>query len=151
MLRLEFTPADKATFNHDRYYSPHPRVRRKMETLWLKSEGLPHHEICRLASISEPTLSQYLKEYQQGGVEQLKHLDFYQPKSELEAYTEVIKSYFQAHPPATIKEAQAKIEELTGLKRSQSQIRTYLKTIGLKCRKVGTLPAKADPDEQARF
>ena len=48
MLRLEFTPADKATFNHDRYYSPHPRVRRKMETLWLKSEGLPPHGLTLL-------------------------------------------------------------------------------------------------------
>ena len=98
MLRLEITPADKETLNHERYYYPHPHVRHKMETLWLKSEGLPHHEICRLASISEPTLSQYLKEYQQGGVEQLKQLHFYQPESDLEAYTDRLKSHFQAHP-----------------------------------------------------
>lgn len=151
MLRLEFTQADKETFNHERYYHPHAHVRRKMETLWLKSENLPHAEICRLASISEPSLSEYLKEYQQGGVEQLKQLQFYQPQSELAAYTDVLKSYFEAHPPATIKEAQAKIEELTQLKRSQTQIRTYLKSIGMKCRKVGMLPAKADPVEQAAF
>jgi transposase len=151
MLRLEITPADKETLNHERYYYPHPHVRRKMETLWLKSEGLPHHEICRLASISEPTLSQYLKEYQQGGVEQLKQLHFYQPEIELVAYPDRLKSHFQAHPPATIKEAQAKIEELTGLKRSQTQIRAYLKAVGMKCRKVGMLPAKANPDEQAHF
>jgi len=126
----------------DRYYYPHPHVRRKMETLWLKSEGLPHHEICRLASISEPTLSQYLKEYQQGGIEQLKQLDFYQPKSELEAYTDVIKSHFQAHPQRQFKEAQAKIEELTGLKTEQTQIRAYLKAIGMKCRKVAVCRPK---------
>ena len=151
MLRLEFTPADKAVLNHERYYHPHPHVRRKMEALWLKSEGLAHAEICRLASISEPTLSQYLKEYQQGGIEQLKQLHFYQPESELVAQTDLLKGYFEQHPPATLKEAQAKIEELTGLKRSQTQIRTYLKSMGMKCRKVGMLPAKADPNEQADF
>jgi transposase len=151
MLRFEFTAADKEALNHERYYHPHPHVRRKMEAVWLKSQGLSHAEIGRLASISPPTLSQYLKEYQQGGLEQLKQLHFYQPESALVAYTDLLKSHFEAHPPATIKEAQAKIEELTGLKRSQTQIRAYLKTMGLKCRKVGMLPAQADPDEQAQF
>jgi len=151
MLRLEFTPADKETFNHERYYHPHPHVRRKMETLWFKSENLSPPEICGLASISKPTLSEYLKQYQQGGVERLKQLHFYQPESELETYTDLLKSYFETHPPATIKEAQAKIKELTGLNRSQTQIRAYLKAIGLKCRKVGMIPAKADPVEQAHF
>jgi transposase len=151
MIKLEFTAADKEAFNHERYYHDHPHVRRKMETLWLKSEEVPHHEICRLASITRPTLSEYLKAYQQGGLEQLKQLNFYQPESELVASSDLLKSYFEKHPPATIKEAQAEIEELTGIKRSETQIRAYLTSIGMKCRKVGMLPAKADPDQQTQF
>jgi len=40
-----------------------------------------------------------------------------------------------------------KIEELTGLKRSQTQIRKYLLNIGFKCRQVGVIPAKANVEQ----
>jgi len=151
MFNIEFTTTDQETINHERYYHPHPHVRRKMEALWLKSQELPHHEICRLASITEPTLCRYFQDYQQGGVERLKQLHFYQPASALAAHTDVLKAHFQAHPVATVKEAQAKIEEMTGLSRSETQVRHFVTVMGMKCRKVGTIPAKADPQEQALF
>ena len=40
---------------------------------------------------------------------------------------------------------------MTGLKRSESQVRQFLQALGMKCRKVGMLPAKADPEKQAQF
>ena len=151
MISIEFSAAEKEALNYERYHHPHPRVRQKMETLWLKSQELPHGEICRLASISRPTLCRYLKEYQAGGLEKLKEVNFYRPESELLAHREELVAYFEEHPPATIKEAAAKIEELTGLKRSESQVRQFLQALGMKCRKVGMLPAKADPEKQAQF
>ena len=42
----------------------------------------------------------------------------------------------------------SKIEELTGLKRSETQVRKFLNSIGIKRRKVGTIPSKADLEEQ---
>jgi transposase len=54
-------------------------------------------------------------------------------------------------PPASVKEAMAKIEELTGIQRTENRVREFLKSIGMNPRKVGTIPAKADPDEQERF
>jgi hypothetical protein len=54
------------------------------------------------------------------------------------------KEYFDKNPPASVKEAMAKIEDLTGIKRSETVRRTFLKNIGMKCRKVGLLPSKAD-------
>ena len=148
---FEFSQADKEAFNRERYYHPHPHVRRKMEVLWLKSQGLFHAEICRLASISEPTLCSYLTQYETGGLKRLNQLNFYQPESELDTHTDALKSYFEEHPTATVKEAQAKIKELVGIERSETQIRAYLQAIGMKCRKVGTIPAKADPQKQAEF
>lgn len=44
-----------------------------------------------------------------------------------------------------------KIEELTGIKRSPTQVRVFLKKIGMKCRKVGVMPSKADPEIQDAF
>lgn len=38
-----------------------------------------------------------------------------------------LEAYFREHPPASIKEAQVMIEEITGLKRSVTQVREFLK------------------------
>ena len=68
---------------HERFHHEHPRVRRKMEALWLKSQGLAHQEIARLAGVSGNTLRSYLQQYAEGGIAGLKELHFRQPKSEL--------------------------------------------------------------------
>lgn len=61
---------------------------------------------------------------------------------------QTIETYFQEHPPRKLGEAQAKIEELTGIKRNPTQIRAFLHRIGMRCRKVGFVPGKrADPDK----
>jgi DNA-binding NarL/FixJ family response regulator len=68
MIRIEFSEQDLKTIQQLRYAHPHPRVRRRMEVLWLKSQGLAHREICRLAGISSNTLRQYLGMFQSGGI-----------------------------------------------------------------------------------
>jgi hypothetical protein len=40
---------------------------------------------------------------------------------------------------------------LTGVQRSETQVREFLKKLGLRCRRVGMIPAKADPEAQARY
>jgi transposase len=117
MIKIDFTEEEKKALDYGRYNYPHPRVQGKMEALWLKSQGLSHKEICRLTGISPNTLCGYLRAYQEGGIEALKKLKFYQPQSELSEHTATIEAYFREHPPASVKEAMAKIEELTGIKR----------------------------------
>ncbi len=117
-----------------------------MEALWLKSQGLPHKDICRLTEISKGTSCAYLRAYQQGGIEKLKELNFYRPSSELAAHASTLEDYFHQHPPASLKEAMARIEELTGIKRSEVQVRRFLNALGMKPRKVGMIPAKADAE-----
>jgi transposase len=151
MIKLSFSPADIAAFNEERYHHPHPHVQRKMEALWLKSQGLPHQEICRLSDISGDTLRRYLRAYQAGGLERLRELPFYHPTSELAAHRASIEAEFRAHPPASIKEAQARIETLTGIRRSENRVREYLQSIGIQRYKIGLIPAKADVEAQATF
>jgi transposase len=134
-----------------RFYHPHPRVQRKMEAVLLKSRGLKHKEICGIVGICGNTLRSYLRDYEEGGIERLKRLNFRINKSELEQHRHSIEEYFEKHPPAGVKKAMAAIEKLTGIKRSENRVREYLKSIGMKRRKVGMVPAKADPDEQERF
>lgn len=151
MIHIEFTDEDKQALHHERFHHPHPRVQKKMEALWLKSQELPHKDICRLTCISKPTLCQYLKDYQLGGIEQLKTLTFYQPQSELAAHHDTLEAYFRDHPVTSVKEAMGKIEELTGIKRSETQVRHFITSLGMKPRKVGMIPAKADPEKQEQF
>jgi transposase len=151
MLRLEFSEADRQALNHERYHHPHPRVQQRMEVLWLKSQGVSHQQIARLCRLSGNTLRAYLKRYQAGGVEALKQLSFHRPQSALSAHRDTLEAHLRKHPPPTIKEAVVVLETLTGIRRSRTQVRVFLKQFGLKCRKVGLLPAKADPQAQEEY
>ena len=151
MLQLEFSESDQQALNYERYHHPHPRVQQRMEALWLKSQGIPHHQIARLCRISGNTLRAYLKRYQAGGVDALKQLPFHRPQSALQAHRETVEAHLRAHPPQAIPEAVAVLETLTGLRRSPTQVRLFLKQLGLKCLKVGLLPAKADPEAQEAY
>lgn len=151
MIRIEFTKEAIDKLRYERFHHPHPRVQRKMEALLLKSDGLPHQQITRILGVSENTLRQYLREYDEGGVERLKELRFHKPQSELAEHRQSLETYFEEHPPATVNEASAKIEEITGIRRGPTQVRNFLNSLDLRPRKVGMIPAKADVEEQDRF
>lgn len=156
MMTLTFTPEAIDKLDYERYHHPHPQVQRKMEVLYLKSQGLKHQEIQRLCRIqSRTTLSKYFRQYQDGGIEGLKQLHYKGQPSKLNEHIPSLRAYFEEHPPRTSAEAQAVIERLTGIKRSPTQIKAFLNRIGMKPRKVGYLPGKAaEPDkiaEQEQF
>lgn len=151
MLQIPFTPEELQAVQCERLRHPHPRVRLKMQVLWFKSKGLPHAQICQLAGVSANTMLQYFREFLEGGIERVKQPRFYRPTSELDQHKDTIKQAFEKTLPATIQQAQAQIEELTGIRRCPTQIRKFLRRIGMQFRKVGVLPAKADPDTQAVF
>jgi transposase len=151
MLHLTFTPEEIEELHSQRYHHPHPRVQMKMEALLLKAKGLPHHQIASCVGICENTLRAYFKQYQTGGIEALKVLQFHGPTSELEAYHETLEAYFHEHPATTIPEAVKRIEHLTGLKRSPTQVGIFLNKLGLKRLKTSAVPAKYNAHEQATF
>jgi len=151
MTKRKYTEEEQAMFNYERFNHPHPRVQLKMEVLLLKSKKLSNGEIAKLVNISENTVRKYIYEYEDGGMEKLKEVKFYKPESELSKYKETIEEYFKKNPPMTIKEAVAKIEEMTGIKRSENQVRKFLKRIGMKRLKVGYIPGKADVEAQKDY
>jgi transposase len=126
-IELSFTPEIIAIVNEERYRHPLPIVQRRMEALWLKSHGLPHAQIAKLVNITENTLRDYFQLYLEGGLEKIREVHFYRPESQLMEHFSSLEAYFRAHPPATIREAQSVIAELTGIRRSASQVREFLK------------------------
>ena len=151
MITIEFSEADKEALHYERYNHPHQFVQKKMEVVWLKSQGVKHKDICRITKLCSTTVTTHLREYQEGGIDALRKVSFYKPSSDMEEYRGTLEAYFCEHPPATAKEAMAVIEKLTGLKRSPQRVRIFMKRIGLKCRKVGMMPAKADIQKQDEF
>lgn len=151
MMKMHISDEDKRTAKQLRFCHPHPRVQVRMEVLWLKSQGLPHKEIGKLAGVSPNTVRQYLLMYKEAGIKSLQEVSFYRPQSKLVNHRQTLEGYFREHPVVSISEAIAIIEELTSIHRSPTQVRKFLKSIGMKVRKVGTIPSKADPDEQEKF
>jgi transposase len=125
--RLEFTPEIQAALQDERYHHPVPLVQRRMEALWLKSHGLPHGQIAKLVGVSENTLRAYFRLYAAGGLEGLKVVQFHRPESALQTHATSLEAHFQSHPPATVKDAQQEIAALTGIRRSATQVRVFLK------------------------
>ena len=80
-----------------------------------------------------------------------KRFPFHRPQSELAQYREVLAAAFSEQPPATVAEAAARIQASTGIERKPTQVRHFLKTLGMKPLKVGMIPAKADAAAQELF
>src|SRR6266498_2061967 len=149
MIQIAFTDAEIAALEYERYRHPSPHVQKRMEVVYLKSQGLSHQDIARLCRISRQTLVTILHLYQQHGIDRLKRFHFAGQPSALNQHSSTLEAHFRAHPPRTVAEAQATIEQLTSIRRSPTQIRAFLKRIGMQVRKVATLPGKAhDPVKQ---
>ena len=151
MITVDFTPEQIDALHHERFHHPHPRVQEKMEAVYLKAQGLPHKDICRLSRITENTLRAYLRQFQDGGVERLKRLDAAVPTSELADHRQTLEDYFRTTPPRSAAQAADDIERLIGIRRGPTQVRKFLTGMGMKLRKMGLIPAKADAQEQARY
>ena len=151
MDKIEFTTAERESLHYWRFHHPHPQVQRKMEALYLKSQGLAPGEIRRLCAISTTTFYRYLHAYREGGIEKLTEVPLPRRRSQLADYRASIEADLRQRPPASVAEAAARIAALTGLQRGPTQVRQFLKSLGMKPRKVGQIPAKADVTVQEAF
>src|SRR5262249_14033469 len=151
MLKLEYSRETIEALRYWRFHHPHPLVQLKMEVVLLRSQGVLNKQIQHICGISKATLYRYLHEYQTGGVERLKAWHLPRQESTLLSQQATLEAHFRAHPPATVAAAAAQIAALTGIKRGLTQTRQFLKKLGMKPRKLGQIPAKADPVEQEAF
>jgi hypothetical protein len=150
MLQFTIKEEDKAVFARERYEHIHPRVCQRMDALHLRSRGVPNNLICDILGICHNTLLGYFRMYIAGGVDELRKLNFNRPQSQLVAFKDSLEKYFTENPPSSISEAAAKIMELTGIERKETQVRKFLKSMGFRCLQVGVVPAKAMTEEKKK-
>ena len=130
MIKVSFTDSDIVLMREQRYVHPHPHVQRKLDVLHLKSCGVPHGMIANIVGVCPNTARSYFEEFLQGGMDRIFEIRFNKPKSDLLPFTGTLENHFRQHPPATIKEAAARIEEITGIKRGLTQVRNFICSLG---------------------
>jgi transposase len=130
---------------------PHHLVRRKGLSELLKSQGMATSQISFVVGVCENTVRSYLLDFLDGGIQKLTEINFYRPQSALKAFDEQVKAHLTQNPVSTIKQAGAEVAQLTGVSIKETQMRHYLKSLGLVYRKVASIPAKADIQAQQLF
>jgi len=129
-------------------------MKRKALYRLMSLEDIKVSKIASVIGISERQVYNYMKEYE--NAEDCEGYDVYEdiryrPESELLVYEDMIKSDLTENPVSTAKEAAKRIELLTGLKRSVTQVRKLMHKLGLKPLKTAQIPAKANPVEQKKY
>lgn len=152
MRRFEFSQDELTEIERDRFLHPDPAVQRRMEALWLKAHGEKHERIVELAGLSRPTFQRLLDKYESGGLSEAKSFHWKMPVGALGPHRVDLEAEFRERPPHTVAEACERIERLTGVRRSQTRVREFLRdSLGLRWRKVGAVPVppKQTPAEHA--
>src|SRR4051812_15580595 len=105
---LTFSELDLEMLAELRYEHPDPRVQKRLEVLWLISQGTTHKKAAQLAGVSRATAERYVAIYRAQGVDGLRHFDWPQPVSEMEKYRPALEESFKRSPPHTTAEACAR-------------------------------------------
>jgi transposase len=151
MIKITFTDQGIHQLRELQEIHPHHVVRRRALILVLKSQEIPHNQIARIVNVCENTVRTCLESYQRDGIEGLKMLNFYQPQAKLKPFDTQVREYIEKTPPATINQACSDIAKITGVSIKNTQLRTYLKSIDVTCRKVNSIPGKVDIEAQQKF
>ena len=139
-LRVALSEDEQRVVNEERESHPEPHVRRKMLVLWSLHCGLKRAQAAKVAGVGRATVERYVAAYRVDGLAGLRRCGGQGPVSDMAAYRDLIRESFEQQPVRTIAEACVRIEQLTGLKRGLSQVRKFLKELGLKWQRLRAIP-----------
>ena len=139
-LRIHLTEEQQRVVNEERSVHPNPRIREKMLVLWLLHNGVMRQNAATIVGASRATVQRYVAAFREGGLEGLRQWNPNRPVSEMAAYRDMIRESFENQPVCTVAEACERIFQLTGLRRGPSQMRKFLKDMGLKFLRVRPIP-----------
>lgn len=139
-LRIQLTPEQQQIVNEERSSHPNLRVREKMLVIWLLHTGLTRGKAAEIVGVGRATVQRYVVAFREGGLDALRQCNYKSPASEMVAYRELIRESFEKQPAHTIAEAAERIFQLTGLRRGPTQVRKFLKEMGMKFLHVRPIP-----------
>jgi transposase len=143
-FRVNLTEEEQRVVNEERESHPNPTVRRRMLALWLLHCGLTRGEAAKIALMGRATVERVVDAYRNFGLDGLRRWNRKGPTSELAAYRDLIRESFEKEPVRSVAEAADRIEKLTGLRRGPTQVREFMKSLGMKwqCMRAIPLPPK---------
>lgn len=151
MIKINLSADIQATLMDLHQNHIHHIIRQRAHVLLLRSENLLNDQISNITGLSEPTIIDYVHQYLEKGESWVTTLNFRKPVSQLQSFDAEILAYFEKNPVSTIAQACQEVSRLTGVTVKNTQMRAYLKKLGIKWRKVGGIPAKVDLDAQQKF
>ena len=151
-LSFKISETEIEKLSYERFAYPHPMIQRRIFAVYLKAAlNYSNHTIGLITGLHYNTVSHWIEVYQKRGYGGLLSNNYGTNESELETHSQSILSSFSKQPPMCAAEAAERISEMTGIKRSQQQVRGFMKRHGLKFIKCGHIPAKADNEIQQQW
>jgi transposase len=139
-FRVQLTADEQRIVHAERESHSEGHVRRKLLVLWSLHCGLKREQAAKLAGVGLATVERYVAAYRDSGLDGLRQWNVQGPVSDLASYREAIRESFEQQPVCTIAEACVRIEQLTGLRRGQTQVRRFLTGLGLKWQRIRAIP-----------
>jgi transposase len=139
-LRVQLTDEEQDVVNQERISHPNERIRERMLVLWLLHNGVTRQKAAEIAGVGRATVQRFVAAFRDGGLDGLRRWDPNRPESEMAAFRESIRESFEKQPVRTVAEAGERIFQLTGLRRGPSQVRKFVKGLGLKYQRVRMVP-----------
>jgi transposase len=139
-LRVRLTVGEQRIANEERTSHPNERIRERMLVICLLHNGVTRQKAAEIVGVGRATVQRYVVAFRDGGLDGLRRWAPNRPESEMAAYRDLIRESFEKHPVHTVAEACERIFQLTGLRRGPSQVRKFLKDLGLKFQRVRVIP-----------
>lgn len=98
--------------------------------LVLMAFGISNSEINKKVGITLPTQRKYKRALESGEIDGLFEFKGKRTKSVLDDYESDILNEFDKNPPKTLRDAERKIEKITGERRSLNRVRVWVKKRG---------------------
>jgi transposase len=139
-FRVRLTDEEQQVVNEERVSHSNERIRERMLVLWLLHKGMSRQKAADIAGLGRATVQRFVAAFRDGGLDGLRRWDPNRPESEMAAFLELIHETFEKQPVRTVAEAGERIFQLTGLRRGPSQVRKFVKDLGLKYQRVRVVP-----------
>lgn len=150
MRKIEFSDSDLEIIQENKDRHPNYKIRKRMTILWMRNLEYRYDFIAEVVGVHVNTIVNLIRTVQDEGLEGARVFK-YVPKSPLDPFRDEIMKELENRPIQTLGEAGKSIEKICGRLFDRKAISRFLKKIGIRRRKTGAVPKKADPEVQKKF
>lgn len=151
MLHLEISSADILRASYEIIHCDCPLARKRLLTIVLKALGLPHGEISELSHCHPNSVTNYIRRFNEGGLEDLLVDNRHGIAPGFAGMEEDLCDSLSGEPIMNSAHAAMLMEGVCGWPVSCSTAIRWMRALGMRFRKPMAIPAKADPVGQVNF